>query len=281
MNDDDFVNLDDDDFRATRRYLAPHLFFWGDNEVTSYPAPDDIIAREKWEGLMDLPTDVALRSTSWHGSTVRRLCQLQSDWISSWPPPDDAPFMNEPALIAGEEFEALIFNAVHGWYRQALGCLRNSLDILTIAAALASRADLRSFSEWRSGSKSLNFGNARELIRDSAVGKKLDSEALPRSIFGNDNDAWMKTRYSRLCAYSHGQAGHNNGAIWKSNGPVFVTGALELVEAGFRETLALAYLLLAIAWTNYRSGAGPKRLMEGPFIGWEMYVPVARSTLLT
>lgn len=45
--------------------------------------------------------------------------------------------MDELALLAGEEFDALVFNALHGWYRQAIGCLRNGLETLIVGAALA------------------------------------------------------------------------------------------------------------------------------------------------
>jgi hypothetical protein len=280
MKDEDGVALIEGDFRTKRVYLAPHVFFWGDEEVTEYPPPTDLVPRKVWEGLMDLPTDVALRSTSWHGSAVSRLHQLQCDWIHSWPGYDDAAFMNEPTLIAGEEFDALVFNAMHGWYRQAIGCLRNSLEVLTIAAALAVRNDTDSYSKWRSGYKSYKFGNAREMLRDSEVGGKIDGEVSPNHIFGDTQSDWMKDRYSKICAYSHGQAGHDNGAIWHSNGPVFVNGALEIVESEFRETLALCYLLMRIGWTGYVPGPGVSALLDAPQSGWQQYDAVLRKWLL-
>jgi hypothetical protein len=280
-NGRDYVALDGGDFRNTRRYLAPHIFFWGDQEVTSYPPPDDQVSRSKWEGLMDLPTDVLLRSTSWHGSTVDRLCQLHEDWISSWPPPKKAAYMNEPTLVAGEEFDALVFNAIHGWYRQAIGCLRNALEILTIAAALSARGDLKSYQEWRSGTKSYTFGNAREMIRDTAIGAAVELKASPLQIFGDAENAWMKERYASLCAFAHGRAGHDNGAIWQSNGPVFVSGAMEIVENEFRETLALGYLLSRIGWNGYSNGPGQVALIDGPANGWEKYKSVAAHLLFS
>jgi hypothetical protein len=47
------------------------------------------------------------------------------------------PYLLEAALLAGEEFSALTFIGPHGYYRQAFGCLRNVLQVLTIGAGLA------------------------------------------------------------------------------------------------------------------------------------------------
>ena len=191
------------------------------------------------------------------------------------------PFMNEPSLVAGEEFDALVFNAVHGWYRQAIGCLRNALEVLTISAALAARNDMTSYEKWRSGTKAYVFGNARELIRDSDAGAEVERRALPLQVFGDAESAWMKCRYARLCAYSHGGAGRDNGSIWRSNGPVFVTNALELVEREFRETLALSYLLLRIGWDSCSQGPGQIALLNGPKDGWESYATISEQLLLS
>jgi len=65
---------------------------------------------------MGLATHVALESSGYAGSVVTRLYQLASDWLFSWPDPGTAPFVDYPALVVGEEFSALVFNAVHGYY---------------------------------------------------------------------------------------------------------------------------------------------------------------------
>ncbi len=48
--------------------------------------------------MMIPPTDVTLKSSSYQGSTISRLARLDSDWISSWPEPGQAPFMEEVAF---------------------------------------------------------------------------------------------------------------------------------------------------------------------------------------
>ncbi|MHB8394332.1 MAG: hypothetical protein ACYDC5_07495 [Candidatus Dormibacteria bacterium] len=280
MQDDDAIDLPSDDFRRIRRYLAPWVFFWPDgDEPKTYLPPSDLVSRHAWDGVNDLPTDVALRSSSYAGSVIERLHQLDSDWVFSWPDLGDAPFMEEVALLAGEEFDALVFNALHGWYRQALGCLRNALETLVIASALCVRNDKSKFDEWRAGTREVHFGNARELLRDSAAGKQIESDAASESVFGDADTAWVKDRYSRLCAYAHSQSGYNNADFWESNGPVFVPSALTVVETEFRETLALSYLLLRLGWPNYKVGQGQPALLGSSQGNWAKYDGLLRKWL--
>lgn len=280
VKDEDGVDLPDGDFRRLRRYLAPHLFAWPDeDEPDTYPPPTDLVPEEQWDHLMILPTDVALKSSSYEGSTISRLARLDSDWIFSWPEPDEAPFMDEVSLLASEEFNALVFNALHGYYRQAIGCLRNAIETLTAAAGLAVTGNQELFNRWRKGERQIGFKQAREWLRDSAVGRQVESDAAPHSVFGDRESSWTRSRYARLCAYAHSQAGYNNANFWESNGPVFVPSALIIVEQEFRETLALSYLLLRLAWQQYRLGPGPQDIMAGPKIGWEKYEEVLRKWL--
>lgn len=111
----DRVDLAPGDFRRSRRYLAPHLFALVGNDPD--PPPSDLIPKKTWIEVVDLPTDVALRTSSYDGSIIARLADLHSGWIFSWPKIDEAPYMAEPALLAGEEFDALVFNALHRYYR--------------------------------------------------------------------------------------------------------------------------------------------------------------------
>jgi hypothetical protein len=281
VKDEDGVDLQDGDFRRLRRYLAPHLFAWPgeDNEPETYPPPTDLVPEEQWDHLMILPTDVALKSSSYEGSIVSRLARLDSDWIFSWPEPGEAPFMDEVSLLASEEFNALVFNALHGYYRQAIGCLRNALETLITAAGLAVTGNHELFNRWRNGEQQIAFGQARAWLRDSTLGRQVESDAAPHSVFGDGDSSWTKSRYARLCAYAHSQAGYNNADFWESNGPVFVPSALIIVEQEFRETLALSYLLLRLAWQEYRPGPGTQGIMAGPKIGWQQYDDMLRKWL--
>jgi hypothetical protein len=284
-NQDDLIPLPDEDFRGTRSYLAPHAFAtWrmdDPDEPDVWPPPRDLISKEDWDGFMTLPTDVVLKTTSYDGSWANRIHRLAADWIDACPmDPTSAPFMHSPALIAFEEFDALVFNAVHGWHRQALGCLRNVLETLTVAASLAVTNDTSKYEAWRNGDE-VPMREARPALRDSPEGTRIDAAVTnPDAIFGNDNKHWIKRRYKQLCAYTHAAAGKTSGDFWESNGPIYVRTAFPIVEAELRETLALSYLLLKIGWPGYAPTDGVRNLLSGPPTGWQEYHAVLRTELL-
>lgn len=272
MKEEDGVDLDGDDFRRIRRYLAPHLFAWpDDDESGTYPPPSDLIPEENWDHVMTLPTDVALKSSSYEGSAIARLATLETQWIYSWPEVGTAPFIEEASLLVDEEFDALVFNALHGYYRQAISCLRNALETMMTAAALAVTNNHELFDRWRKGEERIGFRRARRWLRDSTEGAEIDGDIAPHSVFGDDDSSWTNSRYARLCSYAHSQGGYNNADFWESNGPIFVPRALCVVEQEFRETLALCYLLLRLGWPTYQAGPGPKAIVTGPRTGWEKY----------
>lgn len=279
MKPEDGIDLADDDFRRFRRYLAPWLFADNPGDATTYPPPDDLMPEEQWDGVIVLPTDVALKTSSWMGTPAARLAELHGDWIFSCPEMGKAAFMDEICLLAGDEFDALVFNALHGYYRQAIGCLRNALEMLAAAAALSVRSDHAAFTEWRTGAREIPFRDARAWLRDSPDGASLDGDTAPESIFGDAASSWLRVRYRRLCAYAHSQPGYNNADFWESNGPIFVPRALSVVEMEFRETLALAYLLLRLGWPGYAPGRGQAKLLAGPQVGWTQYDGVLRRWL--
>lgn len=280
MTDSNRIALPGTDFRRERTLLSPSVFFWEDGEPDMWAPPDDLIDRGAWDHVMGLATHVALESSGHAGSTISRLNQLSSDWTASWPAPGSAPFMDYPVLIAGEEFDALVFNALHGYYRQAIGCLRVALENLAMAAAFAVAGDSKSFQSWQQGNLEVKYGRARILLRDSTEGRQIDGFASQTSVFGDADGSWMNARYKRLCDYAHSRAGHDNGGFWESNGPLFVPRAVATVEREFRETLALCYLLERLGWPGYVPGPGQSALLDGPQEGWSQYKTLLCSWLL-
>jgi hypothetical protein len=279
VKNEDGIDLQPGDFRTLRRYLAPWLFADSD-DATTYPPPSDLMPEKQWDTVEVLPTDVALKTSSYAGSRAARLADLWSDWVSSWPGLGQAPFMEEASLLAGEEFQALTFNALHGYYRQAIGCLRNSLETLTVAAGLAVTGNMALFTQWRQQGQQISFGQARAWLRDSTEGTQIEAEGAPDSIFGDHASAWLKDRYARLCAYAHSQSGYNNADFWESNGPVYSPQALAVVETELRETLALAYLLQRLGWPGYTSGVGQSRLLAGTQGDWAKFHGLLQHWLL-
>lgn len=188
--------------------------------------------------------------------------------------------MEYPSLIAGEEFEALVFNTVHGFYRQAISSLRVALETLVMAAGFAVTGDLASFQAWQHGDLEAKFGRARVLLRDSVEGRAIDVAAGPGGVFGDADSSWLNARYKCLCDYAHSRAGRGNGGFWESNGPLFIPRALATVEREFRETVVVCYLLQRIAWPGYAPGLGQRALLDGSCDGWSEHVPMLRFWLL-
>ena len=52
-----------------------------------------------------------------------------------------------------------------------------------------------------------------------------------------------------------------------------------MVEAELRETLALMYLMLRIAWPGYEAGQGQPKLLDGPQGQWAKFDGVLRRWL--
>jgi hypothetical protein len=149
--------------------------------LTIFVVSDDVIPVDDWGNVIDLPTDVLLKTTSYDGSWASRINKLASDWISATPVGDEAPFMSGPSLIAHEEFDAVVFNAVHGYFRQALGCLRNVLEVLAAAAGLAVTNDTTKYEAWQAGTEEVPMREARRLLENSQAGSAIDAAVTSKS----------------------------------------------------------------------------------------------------
>lgn len=60
--------LSQSDFRAVRIVLEPEDFALGADEPD--PPPSDLIAEKTWHGIMDLPDDVAIRTSDHNGKLL-------------------------------------------------------------------------------------------------------------------------------------------------------------------------------------------------------------------
>ena len=79
-----WVPLTEGKFRERRFYIGPDAF--GD-PGDGLEAPTDLIDRQHWAHLMNLPTDVVLQTTDHFGSTFRAMGSLANMWISAIEPP--------------------------------------------------------------------------------------------------------------------------------------------------------------------------------------------------
>jgi hypothetical protein len=69
-------SLETSDFRAVRRTLEPDDYALNDGEPD--PPPNDLISKDTWAGIMDLPDSVAIYTTGFQGSRIELLNELWS-----------------------------------------------------------------------------------------------------------------------------------------------------------------------------------------------------------
>jgi len=56
-------------------------------------------------------------------------------------------------------------------------------------------------------------------------------------------DGWLKALYEELCAYTHSRPDASDGEMWRSNGPIYVTDAVDKVFTLQVTTYAACFIL--------------------------------------
>lgn len=261
-------------YRERRAYLADHVFL---SAPGGGKPPDDLLGEEEWANLMDLATDVLLRTTDYLGSMMDDMLTQDHAWLCALPTdPSSAPFMFDAYLDAHDEFKAAPFIAAHGLYRQATAALRNALEVMTHAARFAIRNDNVGFQAWRSGTAdSPKFGNSVDLIGQNPAVARIDATLGGSGIFGVNPSGVLRSLYANVCRYAHSQPGHTNADIWQSNGPVFIGGAFTQFWLDFCDVLLVCYILLKIGYPALNLPDVADGIAGNAGAGWHGLAPAA------
>jgi len=261
-------------YRERRAYLADHVFM-------SVPGggqpPSDLLGPDAWESLMDLPTDVLLRTTDYMGKMIDDMTSQAYAWLSALSH-DGArtPFMFDAHLDTHDELKAAPFIAAHGWYRQATAGLRNALEAMTHAARYATRNDAAGFAGWRTGTAdSPKFGNSTDLIGHAKHPAAIDGQLGGPALFGANPNGVMRDLYANVCRYAHSQPGHTNLDIWQSNGPVFIAGAFTQFWLDFCDVVLACYILLKIGHSALDLPNGVEGIAGNAGTVWHGLAPAA------
>ena len=79
---------------------------------------------DQWHGLIDLPTDVLLRTTDHQGAQLAQLHDLWGEWVETLPLRVDlAPYIFNAGWDAADDFNATVFVTAQ---READGTLSSS-----------------------------------------------------------------------------------------------------------------------------------------------------------
>jgi hypothetical protein len=246
--------LDLSDFRAIRKVLEPHDFALGSDEPD--PPPRDLIDQDVWDGFMTLPTDVAIRTTSHQGDRVGLLYELWAAWIESLP---EQGIVSEGMLEATDDFDAVLFNLVHGFYKQSLFCLRSALETMTYACSCHLRSRPDEWKSWQHGAE-VRFADTIKQIGSATAVSVHDARARAAagaSMFPDPSDLakpniWTRDLYRRLSGYAHARGDTTNSSIWKSTGPIYSAEGMRISYQTYLETYALLMLLIELCQPSFR-----------------------------
>jgi hypothetical protein len=231
------------DFRAVRRVLQASDFAYA-------PGPKirpvkDLVDKRTWRYLQTLPDTVSIFTSNDHGTDLRLLADLWGDWMEKIPIDNGA--VHRASLVATDEFQAAMFNALHGFYRVAADCLRSALEQMTIAVDCQLRGDNAETKAWLEGDVLLLFGRACDDLQGRYKKSRL------RRIFQQDdgkNDAgWLRGLHQALSDYSHARPGFDALKMWEgSNGPIYVKSAFLWNVKMWLFTYATCVILLRVAY---------------------------------
>lgn len=237
--------LDSDDFRAHRKVLDPDDFALTDGEPD--PLPRDLVPQEVWDGIMTLPGDVAIRTTSHLGEWVELLYDLWKGWIDSFP---RRSILTQAMLDCADDFSAAIFNLVHGYYKQAIGALRNALETMVLACECTLSGAVETWLDWHDGKEIAYSKLLPKLAGNSRFGelemhvRSLTSGGLFPIDGNNDSPAWTRNLYQRLSNFSHARGNSTNGVLWESTGPVYSEKGMRTTCYLYLETYVLMVVLV-------------------------------------
>jgi hypothetical protein len=244
------------DFRTQRVRLSPSVFLLPEGQKR-WPPHSDLVRRKVWRGVMRLPDHVALTTSGHHGTELALLHTLWADWNQVFDH-DDRDQLTDAMLDAGDCFQASGFDSLHGFYRSARSNLRSAIDV--VAAGVLGKLSPKDYAyeKWTKGrtGSSPNFLNLRSRL------SKLCVRPEERAILKQDR--WISALYEELCSFVHARPDSTDGAIWRSNGPIYV-------HEGFRDsmdlltaTYAAGYVLSKIARPDLRMAETSKFIFAEP-----------------
>jgi hypothetical protein len=224
------------DFRAVRHKLEPHEFAVSEGQDAPPTHPID---EETWTNITHLPDDVAIRTSDHDGHRLALLDSLQCDWGKATGDPLNPDELFNCMLDAGDAFQCANFLFLHGYYRAAMAELRVALELVMIGAYGNLRPDDPDYVVWKTNGSELGFTTFRKRMH-----------AMLRA----DQGKWLFAKgefpeqtFRELCNFTHSRPDSSDGALWRSNGPVYVNEAIMGTFFMTVSVYAICYLLVRIA----------------------------------
>lgn len=248
--------LSTSDFRAIRSILEPEDFALSEGPERR---PSDLIDKEIWHGIMDLPDDVAIRTSNHNGKDIKIMYELWSSWIDAIGETEDLLYI--PMLDSVDDYQASVFNILHGYYRQSFDSLRSALELTTIATECQLRNKVTEFAQWRAGTVEMSLGGACDGIATASRARTIEiylKNKLEDNLFSqrnrvrNMNGGWIRRLFGDLSNFAHSRPGYTNGDLWNSNGPVYDQNAFNKSYSYYLNTMSACYILVKLARINFK-----------------------------
>ena len=256
-------SLDGSDFRSQRWVLDPDDFALSDRRPDS--PPSDLVAQEIWHHLTVLASDVSIRTSDHRGTALTLLCDWKGEWIEAVGDPDAPDVLFGFMLDASDSLAAAVFLALHGHYATSAGVLRSALERTVVGCAVQITGNV-AIAE-RDASP---FGPACDALSNQRRIKALHEQLMKAVGFGVFEarrgggeiyeGGWARRLYKKLSKFSHSTGDHSDGAIWRSNGPIYVDRAFDDFVEMVAETLACSYVAVKLARDAFSLGTGSKQV---------------------
>jgi len=239
--------LPETDFRARRIVLSRKDFAYAPKPVER---PTDPIDKRTWKSIVILPDDVAIRTSNYHGTTLRQLNDLCSCWIESL---GNRRNMLFPSMLdAHDDFQSATYSALTGFYRLSITALRSALELVTIGTWAQTCGKRQEFRKWRKGTLTLSFRDGCDgLISATDKLRKHLRETVNDSLFDQKNSVseggFARRIFSGVSDFSHSRPGYADADMRNSNGPIYVRKAFNHVSWLYFESLGLCFVLVLLA----------------------------------
>ncbi len=243
------------DFRAVRHKLEPNDFAVSEGQDT---VPKNLVDEETWASITHLPEDVAIRTSDHNGHRLALLYSLWADWIMATGDPEKPDELFSCMLDAGDAFQCTNFLFLHGYYRAAMAELRVAMELVMIGAYGNLKPDDSGYLVWKTSGSELGFTRFRKRMHGMLRGDQckwlVADEEFPDKTF------------RQLCNFTHSRADSSDGALWKSNGPVYAHDAVMLTFFTTLSVYAICYLLIRIARPNFAIPPDSRILFEEDWV---------------
>jgi hypothetical protein len=213
---------------------------------------------------MDLPDDVAVMTSSHHGKVLGEVHWIWGRWIEATGEEIDILFV--PMIDACDELQSSVFNAIHGYYGTSFSCLRNVLELMTIATCGALRMT-EQYRQWQTGSSEYGYGYACRQLSDESLLREFNTRMRASdgiSLWDRDKaserEGYARRLYRELCNYAHSRRGFTDSDLRKSNGPIFVQAVFWNWYIAYLQTVSLCSILMFLARPN-----GDRRIIGSLF----------------